>query len=61
MANSLQTLQSELQERFSDIPFKADIACKELTIEVPAAQIVNVCQALRNRFDFSQSACPYWA
>jgi len=54
MANSLQTLQSELQERFSDIPFKADIACKELTIEVPAAQIVNVCQALRNRFDFSQ-------
>ena len=54
MANSLQTLQSELQERFADIPLKVELAYNELTIEVPAAHILDVCQALRNRFDFSQ-------
>jgi len=54
MANSLQTLQSELQSRFADIPLKVESAYNELTIEVPAAHILDVCQALRNRFDFSQ-------
>jgi len=54
MANSLQTLQSELQERFADIPLKVELAYNELTIEVPAAHILDVCQALRNRFGFSQ-------
>ncbi|HDN26027.1 MAG TPA: NADH-quinone oxidoreductase subunit C [Thioploca sp.] len=54
MANSLETLRAELQERFADIPFKADIAYNELTLEVSAANVFNVCQALRNRFYFSQ-------
>jgi NADH-quinone oxidoreductase subunit C len=54
MANSLETLRAELQERFADISFKADIAYNELTLEVSAANVFNVCQALRNRFDFSQ-------
>lgn len=54
MTNSLHTLQSELQERFADIPLKVELAYNELTIEVPAAHILDVCQALRNRFDFSQ-------
>ncbi|RKZ91318.1 MAG: NADH-quinone oxidoreductase subunit C [Candidatus Parabeggiatoa sp. nov. 1] len=54
MANSLETLRAELQERFANIPLKADIAYKELTVEVPAAHVFTVCQALRDRFDFSQ-------
>jgi NADH-quinone oxidoreductase subunit C len=54
MANSLQTLRAELQERFADIPFEANIAYGELTIEVPTADLFQVCQALHNRFDFSQ-------
>jgi NADH-quinone oxidoreductase subunit C len=54
MANSLEILRAELQDRFADISIKADIAYNELTIEVPAANVFNVCQALRNRFDFSQ-------
>jgi len=51
---ALQTLQSELQERFAEIPLQANIAYDELTIEVPAANIFNVCEILRNRFEFSQ-------
>jgi NADH-quinone oxidoreductase subunit C len=54
MANSLDKLHTELKERFSDIPFKADIVYNELTVEVPAAHILYVCQALHNRFNFSQ-------
>ena len=54
MANSLETLSAELQERFADIPFEANIAYGELTIEVPTTDIFQVCQALHNRFDFSQ-------
>ncbi|MDM8560341.1 NADH-quinone oxidoreductase subunit C [Candidatus Parabeggiatoa sp. HSG14] len=54
MANSLETLRAELQDRFADISIKADIAYNELTLEVPTAHVFNVCQALRNRFDFSQ-------
>lgn len=54
MANSLETLHAELQDRFADIPLKANIAINELTIEVPTAHVFNVCQALRDRFYFSQ-------
>jgi len=54
MANSLQTLQSELQELFADIPFKAEMAYNELTIVIPPAHILDVCQALHNRFGFTQ-------
>jgi len=54
MANSLETLSAELQERFADIPFEANIAYGELTIEVSTADVFQVCQALHNRFDFSQ-------
>jgi NADH-quinone oxidoreductase subunit C len=54
MANSLQTLQSELQELFADIPFKAEMAYNELTIVIPPVHILYVCETLRNRFDFSQ-------
>jgi NADH-quinone oxidoreductase subunit C len=54
MANSLQTLQSELQELFADIPFQAEMAYNELTIVIPPVHILYVCETLRNRFDFSQ-------
>lgn len=54
MKNSLETLSTELQERFIDIILKTDIAYNELTIEVPAKNIFQVCETLRNRFDFSQ-------
>ncbi len=54
MKNSLETLRTELQERFVDIPFKTDIAYNELTIEVSATNLFQVCETLRNRFDFSQ-------
>jgi len=54
MANSLETLKAELQERFADIAFEANIAFGELTLEVSSAQIFQVCQALHNRFDFTQ-------
>jgi len=51
---SLETLRTELQERFVDTPLEFKIAYKELTVEVPPAQILTVCEALRNRFEFSQ-------
>ncbi len=54
MANSLQTLQSELQELFADIPFQAEMAYNELTIVVSPAHILDVCQTLHNRFSFTQ-------
>lgn len=54
MANSLETLRADLQDKFGDILFKADLAYKELTIEVPATHIFNVCKALHNEFGFSQ-------
>lgn len=54
MAEILQTLQSELQTKFTDIPFSADIAINELTIKIPAAHVLNVCETLRDQFDFSQ-------
>lgn len=51
---ALQTLQSELQERFAEVISQANIANDELTIEVPAIHIHDVCETLRNRFEFSQ-------
>lgn len=54
MTNSLETLSTELQERFVDIPFTTKIARKELTIEVAAANLFQVCETLRNRFEFAQ-------
>ena len=54
MAGSLETLLTELQERFSDIALEAHIARRELTIAIPAAYILHVCEALRHRFNFSQ-------
>ncbi len=54
MAKYLQTLQSKLQERFADIPFTANIALNELTIEIPTAHILNVGEILRDEFGFSQ-------
>jgi len=54
MANSLETLRAELQERFADISFEANIAYGELTLDVLPADVFLVCQALHNRFDFSQ-------
>ena len=54
MANSLETLQTQLQERFANLSIKYNIAYKELTIEVVAANIIEVSQALRNRFDFEE-------
>jgi NADH-quinone oxidoreductase subunit C len=54
MADSLQTLQSELQDRFTDIPFSADIAFNELTVETSATDILKVCEVLRHQFGFSQ-------
>jgi NADH-quinone oxidoreductase subunit C len=54
MANSLETLRADLQEKFGDILFQAELAYKELTIEVPATHIFNVCKALQNEFGFSQ-------
>jgi NADH-quinone oxidoreductase subunit C len=51
---ALQTLQSELQERFAEVISQANIAYDELTIEVPATHIHEVCETLRNRFEFSQ-------
>ncbi|MCK5716874.1 MAG: NADH-quinone oxidoreductase subunit C [Thiomargarita sp.] len=54
MATSLQTLHSKLQERFANIPFTANIALNELTIEIPTAHILNVCEIVRDEFGFSQ-------
>ncbi len=50
---ALQTLQSELQERFAEVISQANIAYDQLTIEVPATNIHEVCEILRNRFEFS--------
>jgi len=52
MADTLQTLQAELQE--TDIPFSADLAFNELTLNVPAAHLLNMCETLHNQFGFSQ-------
>jgi len=52
MADTLQTLQAELQE--IDIPFSADIAFNELTLKVPATHLLNMCETLHNQFGFSQ-------
>ncbi|KHD07709.1 NADH dehydrogenase [Candidatus Thiomargarita nelsonii] len=52
MADTLQTLQADLQK--IDIPFSADIAFNELTLKVPAAHLLNMCETLHNKFGFSQ-------
>lgn len=54
MTGSLETLLTQLQERFSDIALEAQIARRELTITIPAAYILYVSEALRHRFKFSQ-------
>ncbi|MDM8567846.1 NADH-quinone oxidoreductase subunit C [Candidatus Halobeggiatoa sp. HSG11] len=54
MTKYLETLSTELQERFADIPIKIKIAYNELTIEISAKHSFYVCESLHNRFDFSQ-------
>ena len=54
MANSLETLLANLQEKFGSILFKTDLIYRELTIEVPATHIFDVCNSLHNEFGFSQ-------
>ncbi|MBE9561899.1 MAG: NADH-quinone oxidoreductase subunit C [Proteobacteria bacterium] len=54
MTKSLEDLSTELQERFSDIPIKIKIAYNELTMEVLSKHVFYVCEALHNRFDFTQ-------
>ncbi len=54
MAKAFETLLSQLQERFVDIALEASITRHELTINIAAKHSLHVCEALRNRFDFSQ-------
>lgn len=54
MANYYQELLTRLQDKFADTLLKADIARREVTIEVSPTHIFSVCQTLRDEFGFSQ-------
>lgn len=49
-----QTLLTQLQERFASELLNAELALAEVTLEVPANQILTVCQALRDEFQFEE-------
>ena len=51
MSITLEDLIGRLQGRFGDTLKRCDIAVGEVTIEVPAAQVVQVCAALRDDAD----------
>jgi len=53
MPDSCQTLSSQVQQRFADSLQSCVVANGELTIEVPALEIDNVCRALRDEDIFS--------
>ncbi|OQW93925.1 MAG: NADH-quinone oxidoreductase subunit C, partial [Beggiatoa sp. IS2] len=54
MANYYQELLSRLQDKFADTLLKADIARREVTIEVSSNQLFLTCQTLRDEFGFEQ-------
>lgn len=55
MADSHQTLLSRLQERFNDQQLlQGTIAFDELTIDVATDELLTVCTALRDEFDFEE-------
>ena len=54
MADARQTLLESLQQEFGDSLLSAKIALKEVTIEIPAVQVVRICTVLRDKFGFEQ-------
>jgi len=52
MADS-QTLAEKLRGRFTDVLIDCTVDLKEVTLEVPAANIQDVCLALRDEADFA--------
>jgi NADH-quinone oxidoreductase subunit C len=50
MSHTSETLYSALQQRFADRPLHQ--ALDEVTLEVPAAELLETCRALRDEFGF---------
>ena len=48
MSITLENLVERLQSRFGDTLKRCDVDLGEVTIEIPATQVVNVCTALRD-------------
>jgi NADH-quinone oxidoreductase subunit C len=53
MTESLETFASRLQGRFEDLISICKVAHGQVTIELPSANLINVCQALRDEPAFS--------
>jgi NADH-quinone oxidoreductase subunit C len=53
MTESLEMFASKLQERFAKLISECIVAHGEVTIELPTANLINVCQALRDEAEFS--------
>jgi NADH-quinone oxidoreductase subunit C len=54
MARSLQQLRAQLEEKLASQVSRYTLAVNELTIEISAADILPVCQSLRDDLGFSQ-------
>lgn len=54
MARSLKQLGTQLEEKLASSIKSVGISIGELTIEINAADVLSVCQSLRDDFDFSQ-------
>lgn len=54
MSKKNQALLNALQEHFSDRLISSTLALDEVTIEVAAADLISICQTLRDEFGFSQ-------
>jgi len=53
MGTTIQTLASRLEQRFGELLQSCSVALDEVTIEVPASNIQEVCMALRDDAEFS--------
>jgi NADH-quinone oxidoreductase subunit C len=54
MADSIENLIARLQERFGKSLISSRLAVGEMTLEVPSANLLQVCTALRDEFGFEQ-------
>jgi NADH-quinone oxidoreductase subunit C len=54
MADRRQTLLTQLQEKFNSALLSADIAQREITLEITAEHLLPLCTTLRDEFGFEQ-------
>ncbi len=53
MTDSPEALARRLEERFDPLSVTTDVSLGEVTMDVPAAHLMSVCQALRDEREFS--------